>query len=376
MYSIQCLRAVAAIIVTYLHSLQTQAQFSHSFQQDFFYWDDFGAFGVDIFFVISGFIICYSAGPSAGRREAFRFLVRRFIRINPVYYIATLVLIAAKLPALLSRRIPPFPGNVILKSIFLLPVVDGNGWIDPILGQAWTLSFEWLFYVFFFLVILTRIRNRELVLIGFSTLLVAAGAASYKIAFFPLHFVTSPLLLEFMLGVGLCWCYRKWTAGKTTAMLLLIVGVGIFLAELFIGHGRISVANGDADTAFAAARFVVWGIPAALIVSGFLFAEKAGVLDPSRYRLLLLLGNASYSIYLTNGFLYGLLAALYLRVGFFLQPDLAILFQAAFAIAGGSLFYFCVEAPLMRRLKKRTAPSSGTPASSPSTYSSPTSRPM
>jgi peptidoglycan/LPS O-acetylase OafA/YrhL len=77
--SIQFLRAIAAILVLYAHSIDLQMGYSHSFQQDFFYWQNFGAFGVDIFFVISSFIISYSAGSYKGVREVGGLIFYRLV---------------------------------------------------------------------------------------------------------------------------------------------------------------------------------------------------------------------------------------------------------------------------------------------------------
>ena len=68
--SIQVLRAVAATLVAYAHSIDLQSSYSHSFQESFFDWGNFGAFGVDLFFVISGFIISYSAERYTGIRPS------------------------------------------------------------------------------------------------------------------------------------------------------------------------------------------------------------------------------------------------------------------------------------------------------------------
>jgi peptidoglycan/LPS O-acetylase OafA/YrhL len=91
--SIQYLRAIAAILVVYAHSLNFIGN-GNSIQANFYYLKNFGAIGVDIFFVISGFIITYVSYNLNGLNDFIVFIKKRFVRINPTYYFAsTLALI-------------------------------------------------------------------------------------------------------------------------------------------------------------------------------------------------------------------------------------------------------------------------------------------
>ncbi|MDP4247265.1 MAG: acyltransferase family protein, partial [Bacteroidota bacterium] len=85
--SIQFLRAMAALFVVYAHSIDLQMKYAISGEQHFFHLQNFGAIGVDIFFILSGFIISYTARSDSGLKAGRRFLLKRFLRINPVYYI-------------------------------------------------------------------------------------------------------------------------------------------------------------------------------------------------------------------------------------------------------------------------------------------------
>src|SRR5258707_13134028 len=109
--SLQFLRATAAILVAYAHSIDLQMIYASSIQQNFYYLQNFGAFGVDLFFVISGFIISYSAERYKGARDASAFLIHRFKRINPVYYIATLLFIAISLHSWIRNGHSSVPGR-------------------------------------------------------------------------------------------------------------------------------------------------------------------------------------------------------------------------------------------------------------------------
>ncbi len=107
---------------------------------------------------------------------------------------------------------------------------------------------------------------------------------------------------------------------------------------------------------------IFWGSAAALIVAGCVFLEKNNAFVP---RLLLLPGDASYSIYLFHLLVLGLIAAFYLRVGFFVNPDLAIPIHATIAVGGSLLFYKWVERPLLRWLRKYDLPIAAPPRTTP-----------
>jgi exopolysaccharide production protein ExoZ len=97
---------------------------------------------------------------------------------------------------------------------------------------------------------------------------------------------------------------------------------------------------------------LLWGSAAALVVAGCVFLEKSGASTRFfRNRILLLLGDASYSIYLFHLIVFGWIAAIYLRLGFFLNTDVMIPVHAVIAVAASLLFYKWVEKPLLNLLR-------------------------
>ena len=115
--SIQFLRAVAALLVVYEHSMDVLVNYGVSWQQNFYHLNGFGCIGVDLFFVISGFIITYVASKYRGFDEGMQFLEKRFWRINPIYYIATIFcLIVALIPLALSNK------SISSDEVLLLPL--------------------------------------------------------------------------------------------------------------------------------------------------------------------------------------------------------------------------------------------------------------
>ena len=157
--------------------------------------------GVDIFFVISGFIMIHTSADHFGKPGAAReFLVRRLIRIVPLYWLVTTALIvgAIFMPRLLNVPIGDWPH--ILSSYFFIPDARANGEIRPVVALGWTLNYEMFFYVFFALAMMLPLRRGIAAIFALFGLFMAIGAfgPSGHVA---LDFWTSSLLAEFLFGV-------------------------------------------------------------------------------------------------------------------------------------------------------------------------------
>jgi exopolysaccharide production protein ExoZ len=346
--SIQMLRGVAALLVVYTHSVAQMAIFAPSWQLRTPVFISMATFGVDLFFVISGFVIYHSAERLNGRTPALSFLWHRFRRINPVYYAVVLLTVTTWIPSLLRHQRPPVTGWQLLSWTILLPLPG-----DPAraISQAWTLSFEWFFYLLFFLLILLRAKGKGWILCcclgGLSLLgwLLRSDLTGLAI------FYTDPLLLEFLLGVALGIIYRRWSPGRKIAFCLLVPGLVLGLLFMLTGFGN-SQAVLAPPPPLRYLHAIYWGSTAALVVAGCVFLEKAGKAPRFfRHRAILLLGDASYSIYLFHLLVLGLIAAIYLRVGFFLNADVLIPIHAVIAVAVSLLFYKWVELPLLNWLR-------------------------
>ncbi len=318
-----------------------------------------GTFGVDIFFVISGFIIYQSAHRLEGGRSSLTFLWHRFRRINPPYYAAVLLTLITWIPGLLHHERPPINAYQTFSWTILLPFPN-----DPprALSQGWSLLYEWFFYLVFFLLILAGARKKATILCAVLGGLTVFGWVFRQSITGLWIFYTDPLMLEFMFGVIIGLIFQRWNPGKGTAIGLLVPGIALGTFFMLSGHFDYQAILGpSATTRYLHA--LCWGGAAALVVAGFVFLEKSclpirspdGSPDNSspflRHRFLLFLGDASYSIYLFHLTVFGLIAAFYLRMGFFMNPDVAIPIHAAIAVAGSLVFYQCVEKPLQRWLR-------------------------
>jgi exopolysaccharide production protein ExoZ len=325
--SIQALRGVAAILVTIFHAGLRPDPTESTFR--------LGNAGVDIFFVISGFVMW----TVVSRRPVTpaTFLMHRAIRLIPLYWLATLLIVGAAcvFPAEFPHLVLT-PSHVLLSLGFIPHQAPGSGRIGPVLGQGWTLNFEIFFYLLFAAALALPARRR-LPAIG------AALVGATVLGFFaatpaaPVTSLLSPLLIEFLFGLGLAWLYGRgaappaWLGWGAAAL-----GVGLLLFA----------APGASDDL---ARLVEYGMPAALIVGGMVGVEMAGgLLVPKLARLL---GDASYSIYLTHTFMISL-------VGKLAPPHWpAAVFMAVatpVAIAGGVGVYVVVERPLLGAMRRLT----------------------
>jgi exopolysaccharide production protein ExoZ len=315
--SIQILRAVAALSVVLFHA----AQWSHL---DF----SIGAAGVDLFFVISGFVLwtaCEARPPSAAA-----FLWARARRVLPLYWIVTLAVAAVALAAPTALPIVLPDLRHLILSLLLLPHTDPAGGPFPLLPTGWTLTYEAFFYGVMALA-LAAPKDRRLQIV--SGLLVAASLIGFGYhGWYTL--LANPLLLEFLAGVGLA---RLWARGRFER-LPRAFGPGLIAAGgLILALCQVAGLRDDFLRPF------VWGPPAALIVAGALKLEADGrIARGPMVRALVAEGDASYSLYLVQ--------APAIAVFAWLTPAWPAAMRApasvALAVAIGWLCYRFVERPL------------------------------
>jgi peptidoglycan/LPS O-acetylase OafA/YrhL len=283
---IQALRAGAAFAVALTHILHDALQLSPSnpLLTTLFHAMPWGA-GVDVFFVISGFVIAHSSRSLFARPHAARlFLARRLSRIVPLYWALTALFLAqfALSPATIHGDI----GNAayIAKSFAFIPAARPDGLIQPPLGLGWTLNYEMFFYAVFtpFLVL-----PRRLAVPATAACLTAFVIANQLITLpgTALSFWANPIILEFCAGMLLAFLPGRLT-------LPVPLRAALTLAALTAFHLHIAE---DASRAFA------WGIPAILLVLAASTGKPASRL-PTLERWLVRLGDASYAMYLIHPF--------------------------------------------------------------------------
>ncbi len=273
--SIQYLRAGAALAVVAYHALQ---------------WCgggfDVGRAGVDVFFVISGVIMWRI---TAGRDVSpGRFLWRRFTRVAPLYWLATLLVavIAPLWPGFLPEVRPGWRHLVL--SLAFAPHLDPRGLPFPTLPPGWTLDYEMIFYLVFALAMALGVRRRARRAAGILIGIVVGGFVFPDSAY---YLGANPMLLQFAVGLGLGVMLDRGRLSRP-AWGFGLIGAGLMIWVLVQEGGLFSELW----------RPVVWGVPAAMTVAGALSIE-AGAPRGARprgpaHRALMALGDASYAIYL------------------------------------------------------------------------------
>jgi exopolysaccharide production protein ExoZ len=317
--SVHGLRFVAIVLVVVFHSLRALGPPLISIPV--------GATGVDLFFVISGVVIGY-AGSKDG---PITFMVKRLIRIIPLYWVATLIYIALQY---CLYGTSPALGN-IGHSLFLVPNFSTENWY-PIYYPGWTLCFEMAFYILF-AVVLSWTRTGATV----STAIVAAGLSAILIPvpFVPGAFFDTSLCLEFALGLVIAEAMNRGYRLSLAAGIFAICG----------GVGLMAIEVGD----LSPPRSVHWGIPAAMIVFGALGLEHR------RFwlnRFLVVGGDASYAIYLSH---VSIMELLYVKLsGFGLDlhgSGVSILLRELLLLSGavaiGILVHIWIERPMLSALR-------------------------
>lgn len=243
----------------------------------------FGHAGVDFFFVLSGFIIYHIHQKDIGDPQRMsKYWWRRLVRIFPVYWIVFLFWLSI---LAISPTHDRYEQSVqaVLTSFFLIPQQH-----DPILGVAWTLSHELLFYTLFSLSILHR-RLGRLALAGWAILIVGhqlSGAGGH----IPWVFALRIFDLDFFLGIFVVHALRRWDI-RFPRLLLATGSVVFFTAGLIESWG-------PAFPPEWAPLHIAYGLGAAMALYGLAGAEIKGTLRVPA--LLSLLGSASYSTYLLH----------------------------------------------------------------------------
>lgn len=344
---LQILRAIAVMLVAWLHADEKMVRFAGH------HIPDLGVFGVDIFFVISGFILCsivMRERQAPGLSVMGRFLQRRLIRIYPVYWIFALVTLAR-----LAHTHQLFEQNYFTAFFLLLP---GRYPTFPLLHEfSWTLIFEMFFYATLSVILIKTVRFAAPALITILLLLVTIGA--FVDIRRPIWiFACNPILLEFAFGAILALLHQRFGRRHRTGMAMMLFGS--FLAIGIKAYNSPTVASGlhmIRVNSGVFERVFTFGLAAALIVGGMVFWSPA--LSSRVGRLFVVLGNASYSTYLISslGIEYSLRVLIRIAGKPFSlwQQALYDLLSVVFVLAAGWLFYDFVEWPLLRSIQARLA---------------------
>ncbi len=325
--TIQALRAVAALLVVVHHASMMSAKLRHTDR----FWEN-GAAGVDIFFVISGFVIILSAAPLAQKQHPARtFLLRRLRRLVPMYWIVTSVeLLLTFVAPTFTTDLRGSPLHVISSYFFWPTYIDGGA--GPILSVGWTLNFEMLFYLLVTLALALRVVPPVRFLVPV-ILCLAASSHWAEQGHLGILTLASPMLLEFLYGVLIAQAVLQ---GKTLGPIVSCIFIAVAPVVLFttvMHHG--------------APRCLLWGLPAAALVAGSVGLES--FLAPRIPSALQELGDSSYSLYLIHALLLPAIAESAARLHVHGEVTIALLVWVSVLVCllCGELSYRLLERPLL-----------------------------
>jgi exopolysaccharide production protein ExoZ len=334
--TIQALRAVAALLVVLLHAFETWGERVDPAAPGV-NWEN-GAAGVDIFFIVSGFVMVISSRRLVDRAGAWLiFLQHRVVRIVPLYWLLTTVKILAVV--LLGDVVlrTTLDINFVAGSYLFLPVTDSAGHFRPVLPVGWTLTYEFLFYLLFAAALAIRVDVLRIVVPGLGLCAVLALVRTGTWPAWTILFDT--IVVEFVFGVMLAkWTLRGFRLPPAIAGGLVLAGFALILILPMVAEN---------------ARVLTWGIPAFAIVAGAVSLEP--LVAPSLPRWLLTLGDVSYSIYLSHGFVlpaFGLLFGMVVAPGLWTEVLTIILCLLVSSLVGWGVFAL-IESPMLRALRRR-----------------------
>ncbi|QCX10590.1 hypothetical protein APS58_1727 [Paracidovorax citrulli] len=326
--SLQILRALAATSVVYFHIKAEPV---------------FGSFGVDIFFVLSGFLM---AMIMATGEPATRFAVSRVSRIVPLYWILTtsVLLLAALKPELLNSTTANL-GNYA-RSLLFIPYFKENGALHPMLAVGWTLNYEMFFYLCAWLVLLARAKARHVQMISVAFLITAAYlAGKYASGTVAAEFFGTSLVFEFILGMLAHAAYRKNILARFRKSHLFLAAAASYMAMACLEIREVDVP-----------RVLLFGVPSTLLVMCFIGCEETRFVQESKLSgVLVSIGDASYATYLSHYYVVEGVRKIAHQKMDLIDPytPFGIAVILGLALGCGSMMYVFVDRPLSRYFKRK-----------------------
>lgn len=336
---IQVLRGIAALMVVGHHATILLFQRDHLPVPNWIQ----GSAGVDIFFVISGFVMTISSAPLRHAAHPARtFLARRLERVVPLYWLVTSVKVALLLllPTLGLNGLGGW--HHVVTSYLFIPHLSTENRMEPVVVVGWTLNYEMAFYLLFAGALAWRWRPW----LALAPVLVAVPLLYFAplrwVLHFPLavRFYTQTVLWEFLFGMVL---------GTVVAR----------VRRMSWGWGGVLAAGGfvllllQSSPGTSYWRGILWGGPALAVVMGAVAMERRwGARSP---RWALEMGDASYSIYLIHTLTLPLVGVLLLRWPHGWQGEIPLAFCVAVVLSAlsGEVVYRVVERPVMGWFKGR-----------------------
>jgi len=335
---IEASRGIAALLVVLMHTASLFSDPKYFGEHAMGGLWTFGHAGVDFFFVLSGFIIYYVHSGDIDQPNRLQpYWRKRLIRIYPTYW-AVLAVYGVLLYFSPSKDLYEQSIPVVITNILLIPQAH-----TPILSVAWSLSHEMLFYILFSMLFLSRTAGKVLFGIWLAGILLHVFG-HYLPNTTVVRFLFNLFNLEFFFGIACAYLVKHKKSGP--ALPCFVLGMAFFFGtglveSLLLGAQFDSIAF-----------HLSYALSSALIIYGLTCLELAGCLRVDK--LLLLLGQSSYSIYLVHVIVIMCFQQVYLHVlaNLGLPQTFVFLTCVLITLACGIMFSRMVEMPLLRSRRR------------------------
>ncbi|CAM2917022.1 acyltransferase family protein [Rariglobus hedericola] len=323
--NVQALRFVAAALV-----LLTHLKFATGYTGYLLLDGGFGAVGVDVFFVISGFVISLSASKIGSNYKLF--FAHRIARVVPLFWFVSLFLVARALysnEGLCLQR--------LWNTVMFLPIFDFDSLSGHYHDYGWTLSFEVWFYLIFGCGVAFFGAQRTVFMVPvFLGVTVIFIFPLYDCSWFLPSFLFNPMVLEFCSGILL---FKYIDRLNKFVFIICVCALPIFTYGVFVTERLGWHIEVLADHLLSFYRLLIWGGFGLCVTLCAVYVDKIkGLRFPG---FVIYLGDASYSLYLIQPF--ALLVARKVSLGSSVLAGVAFVF---ISILGGLLMYGIIERPL------------------------------
>lgn len=339
--SLQVMRAFAALMVVFGHALYEVYISTLKMGMDVPAWvktDLPYSVGVDIFFVLSGFLMVYTSQKLFQTKGGWKvFLKKRFVRIVPLYWFYTTLIIITI--AIMPSAFGTASADVwhYIQSYLFIPHERPIGGVKPVLSLGWTLNYEMFFYAVFACFIVLS-RQKLMRWVGVLFLILASAGLFIPQDWTILHFISNPIILEFLIGMMIADLFIR---GVRLPNIYILIAVIVSVISFIYVPFRFSIDG-----------FEVSRLPGTIMATLLIgvCALCPALLSMRLPKWIKLLGDSSYTLYLAHPFAIGVVSIVAIKIS--LTSHWHILLSLVACIVGSIIAYYIIEKPLVRLFKK------------------------